>query len=112
MKILILTASYGSGHNEAARSLAAAFQRERAATVVVDHFRDLVDPRFERATRSLYYWLLRRAPSIWALAYELADRMASDSPLAFGATQLGTARLARLIEGLAPDAIVTTHATP
>jgi len=112
MRILIITASYGSGHNEAARSLARAFEREGATTVLVDHFRELVDPRFERCTRALYYALLRRAPWIWAFAYELGDRMESDSPLTFGVTRLGTARLARLINRLAPDAIVTTHATP
>ena len=42
----------------------------------MDHFRELVDPRFERCTRALYYALLRRAPWIWAFAYELGDRMA------------------------------------
>ena len=112
MRILIVTASYGSGHNEAARSLATAFGRQGATTVVVDHFRELVDPRFERATHAFYHWLLRRAPLIWALAYELGDRMASDSPLTFGVTRLGTARLTRLLDRLAPDAVVTTHATP
>ena len=111
-RVLIITASYGSGHNAAARSVAAALTREGATPVVVDHFRELVDPRFERATRAFYYFLLRRAPSIWALAYELGDRMANDSALTFGVTRLGTAQLMRLLERLAPEAIVTTHATP
>src|SRR2546428_10393436 len=61
-RVLILTASYGSGHNAAARSLAAAFERERTAVTVVDHFRELVHPLFDRASRTLYHGLLRRAP--------------------------------------------------
>jgi processive 1,2-diacylglycerol beta-glucosyltransferase len=112
MRILILTASYGSGHNEAARSLAAAFEREGAETLVIDHFRALVDPRFERASRALYYTMLRRAPLVWGMAYALGDWMSSDSRLSFGVTRLGTERLVRVLETLAPDAVVTVHATP
>ena len=112
MRVLILTASYGSGHNAAARSLAAGFVRAGATVRVVDHFRELVHPRFERFTRALYYGTLRRARAAWGLAYELADRMTSDSPLAFGMTRVGTARLADLLATEAPDAVVSVHATP
>src|SRR5262245_59932714 len=111
-RVLILTASYGSGHNAAARSLATAFHRAGASATVVDHFRDLVHPLFARATRGLYHWVLRRAPSLWGAAYTLGDRLASDSPLTFGATRLGAAGLAALLEREAPDAVVTVHATP
>jgi processive 1,2-diacylglycerol beta-glucosyltransferase len=112
MRVLILTASYGSGHNEAARSLAAAFGARGASVTLVDHFRELVHPVFERLSRRLYMTLLRRAPALWAMAYGLGDWLPSDSPLAFGATRLGAARLAGLLESLTPDAVVSVHATP
>lgn len=112
MRALILTASYGSGHNEAARNLAAAFAREDTEAVIVDHFRELVHPAFERASRALYYAMLRRLPIAWGLAYGLGDRFASDSRLTFAMTRLGAQRLARLLAGLAPDVVVTVHATP
>jgi processive 1,2-diacylglycerol beta-glucosyltransferase len=111
-RVLILTASYGSGHNAAARSLAAAFERERTAVTVVDHFRELVHPLFDRASRTLYHGLLRRAPFLWGLGYSLGDWMASDSFLTLGVTRLGTKRLAALLDRLAPDVVVTVHATP
>src|SRR5216117_2831560 len=111
-RVLILTASYGSGHNAAARCLARAFERERCAVTVVDHFGKLVSPLFERASRALYYAMLRRAPLLWSIGYALGDWMASDSPLALGVTRLGARRLAALLESLWPDAVVTTHATP
>jgi processive 1,2-diacylglycerol beta-glucosyltransferase len=111
-RVLILTASYGSGHNAAARSLAAGFQRAGAAVTVVDHFRELVHPIFDRATRALYHTMLRRAPALWGLSYGLGDWMASDSSLTFGVTRLGTRRLAALLARLAPDVAVTVHATP
>jgi processive 1,2-diacylglycerol beta-glucosyltransferase len=110
--VLILTASYGSGHNAAAGALAAAFERAHATVMIVDHFRELVHPAFERASRWLYFQVLCRAPALWAAAYGLGDRISSDSPLTLGMTRIGTARLARLLATLAPDAVVTVHATP
>jgi processive 1,2-diacylglycerol beta-glucosyltransferase len=112
MRVLILTASYGSGHNEAARSLAAGFLARGAAVTVVDHFRELVHPWFEQASRHVYMALLRHAPVVWGAAYALGDRLSSDSPLAFGATRLGMTRLAARLDALAPDTVVSVHATP
>ena len=112
MRILILSASYGSGHAEAARSLAAAVEARGGRAVVVDHFRELVHPVFAHVSRALYYGLLRRAPGVWALAYGLGDRMGPESPLSFGMTRVGTARLARLLDTMRPDAVITVHATP
>ena len=110
--VLILTASYGSGHNAAARCLAAAFERAGARATVVDHFRELVHPLFDRASRAVYYAMLRRAPALWGIAYGLGDWMRSDSPLTFGMTRIGAGRLASLLERLAPDTVVSVHATP
>jgi processive 1,2-diacylglycerol beta-glucosyltransferase len=112
MRVLILTASYGSGHNEAARSLAAGFTARGVEPIVVDHFHDLVHPLFERASRGLYMALLRHAPLVWSAGYALGDWMSSDSPLAFGVTRLGGRRLGALLERLQPDAVVSVHATP
>src|SRR5438876_4863349 len=111
-RVLLLTASYGSGHNAAARCLAQAFEREGCAVTVVDHFRELVSPLFERASRALYHAILLRAPVLWGIGYALGDWMASDSPFALGVTRLGARRLAPLLDSLRPDAVVTVHATP
>jgi len=112
MRVLILTASYGSGHNEAARSLAAGFTARGVEAVVVDHFRELVHPLFERASRALYMALLRHVPLLWSAGYALGDWMSSDSAFAFGVTRLGARRLAGLLETVQPDAVVSVHATP
>ena len=112
MRVLILTASYGSGHNEAARSLAAGFAARGVEAVVVDHFRELVHPLFARASRGFYMALLRHAPVVWSAAYALGDWLSSDSPFAFGVTRLGAPRLGALLDMLRPDAVVSVHATP
>ena len=79
---------------------------------VVDHFRELVHPAFARVSHALYPWILRHAPFLWGLGYGLGDRLASESPLTFGMTHVGRERLARLLRRLAPDVVVTVHATP
>ena len=112
MRVLILTASYGSGHNAAAQSLAGAFAAAGASVTVVDHFRDLVHPAFDRVSRALYAAILRRAPALWGLAYGIGDRLASDSRWALGVPCLGASRLGDLLDTLTPDAVVSVHATP
>ena len=112
MRVLILTASYGSGHNAAAQSLAGVLTAAGASVAVVDHFRDLVHPAFDRLSRGLYAWILRRAPAVWGLAYGVGDRLSSESRWAFGVPCLGASRLAALLDTLAPDAVVSVHATP
>ena len=86
-RVLIVTASYGSGHNVAARCLAAAFEREKVEVTVVDHFREMVHPLFDRSSRALYHALLRRAPFVWGLGYAFGDWVASDSVLTCGVTR-------------------------
>ena len=112
MRVLILTASYGSGHNAAAQSLATVLTAAGASVTVVDHFRDLVHPTFDRLSRGLYAWILRRAPAAWGLAYGIGDRLSSDSRWAFGMPCVGASRLGQLLDALAPDAVVSVHATP
>jgi processive 1,2-diacylglycerol beta-glucosyltransferase len=111
-RILILTASYGSGHNRVAATLAAEFRRAGARPRVVDHFHDLVHPEFDRVTRNVYYAVLRRMPWLWGIAYWLGDQLPVSSPLLMGINRLGTRRLGELIAADPPDHIVSVHPTP
>jgi processive 1,2-diacylglycerol beta-glucosyltransferase len=111
-RILILTASYGSGHNRVAATLAAEFERAGATPKVVDHFHDLVHPEFDRLTRKLYYAVLRRTPLLWGVAYWLGDQLPVSSPLLMGINRLGTRRLRALLAAERPDHVVSVHPTP
>jgi len=111
-RVLILTASYGSGHNRVAATLAAQFRRDGALPRVVDHFYDLVHPEFDRLTRGLYYAVLRRASVLWGAAYWLGDQLSVSSPLLIGLNRLGTRKLAGLLRAEPPDHVVSVHPTP
>jgi processive 1,2-diacylglycerol beta-glucosyltransferase len=110
--VLILTASYGSGHNRVAHALATAFRNGGAIPRVVDHFRDLVHPAFDRLTRSLYCLVLRHAPLLWGAAYWLGDRLPVHSPLLLGMNRLGVRKLGALLDASPPDLVVSVHPTP
>jgi processive 1,2-diacylglycerol beta-glucosyltransferase len=111
-RVLILTASYGSGHNRVAEALAAEFRRAGAVPVVIDHFRDLVHPRFDRVSRRVYYTVLGRAPGVWGAAYWLGDQLSVTSPLLLGMNRLGAPKLASAIRSIRPAHVVTVHPTP
>ena len=111
-RVLVLTASYGSGHSRVAETLAAEFRRAGAAATVVDHFHDLVHPSFDRASRALYYAMLRRAPVLWGAAYWLGDQLSVSSPLLMGFNRLGVRKLRQRMLAVSPDHVVSVHPTP
>lgn len=111
-RVLVLTASYGSGHNRVAHTLAQELRSAGALATVVDHFRDLVHPAFDRASRGLYYALLRRAPVLWGAAYWMGDQLSVSSPLLMGFNRLGVRKLARQMLAAPPDHVVSVHPTP
>ena len=111
-RVLVLTASYGSGHNRVAETLAAEFRRAGAAATVVDHFHDLVHPSFDRASRALYYAMLRRAPVLWGAAYWIGDQLSVSSPLLMGFNRLGVRKLRQRMLAESPDHVVSVHPTP
>jgi len=111
-RVLVLTASYGSGHNRVAATLAAEFRRAGALPRVVDHFYDLVHPEFDRLTRNLYYAVLRRTPVLWGVAYWLGDQLSVSSPLLARLNLVGMRKLGKLLAADPPDRIVSVHPTP
>jgi processive 1,2-diacylglycerol beta-glucosyltransferase len=111
-RVLILTASYGSGHVRAASVLAAEFRRAGALPTVVDHFRDLVHPKFDQWSRALYYTILRRTPALWGGAYWLGDQISVSSPFMLGFNRVGAGKLRRLLRAQRFDQAVSVQPTP
>ena len=74
-RILIFTASYGEGHNAAARALAAACDHTHGPGTarVVDIF-ELTRPRFNQISRRAYIATINGAPKLWSSLYAWIDR--------------------------------------
>ncbi len=73
--ILILTASFGEGHNAAARNLAAAIHELSPGTRVAvrDLFREAYGPLNE-AVRRGYLFVINRLPWLWEIVFRWLDR--------------------------------------
>ncbi len=108
-KVLILTASFGDGHNAAARNLREAIElvSDDAKVEVVDLF-EAAYGTFHTLLRQTYKGLVRYAPTVWSGLFSVLD-----SPPLFR-RQMDT--LGKLREGLAgmlqstePDVVVSTY---
>jgi len=105
-KILILTASFGEGHNAAARALAAAVDREGGpGTAVVADVFALAAPRYNELVRRAYLSLINRAPRLWIRFYRWSDRTSLVNPRFF-VRELRVLR--RVLAREKPDAVCCT----
>lgn len=107
-KVLILSASYGEGHNAAGRGLLAAFaQAGSAEATMYDPFPEVFGEVYKRSQRN-YLAMIERFPHVWALLFWLLDR----TPLIY-LTLLGLGgvreALRRQIDALQPDVIVSVY---
>jgi processive 1,2-diacylglycerol beta-glucosyltransferase len=110
-RALILSAPYGSGHDRVAAAVAEAFAAEGVAAEVADHFERFVSPAFSRASRALFWLLLRRAPRLWGMAYERSARLATNAPAMMGMNRLGARALGRELATGRHDLVVHVHPT-
>ncbi len=104
-KILILSASFGDGHNSAARHLAEALQ-ENAEVLVADPC-DLGNPRINRFLCRAYREITTYTPGIWAWMYRSSDRQDLSKPLPFIAKTEDA--VASLLDNFQPDIVVNTY---
>lgn len=111
-RVLILSAPYGSGHDRVAAALAQAFAAEGAAVEVADHFVRFVSPVFARASRALFWAMLRYTPRLWGLAYDRSSRLPTQSLAMAGMNRLGATALARELAAGQHDLVVHVHPTP
>lgn len=117
MKILILSASVGSGHGRAAEALAAAARElsPEASVKVVDVL-ELAGPAFRAVYRDAYFALASKAPNVLATLYDALDRPLGSLPLGESARRLLQRLCLRdfpdLLKREAPDAVVCAHFLP
>jgi len=107
-RILILSASYGEGHNSAARALKAAFAEHPGVSVEIIDLFDRLAPRFDRLSRRGYLSLINHAPGLWSTAYRWLDR-SPRAPALFRLLGAHRRALAQLIREQQPDALCCTY---
>jgi len=107
-RILILTASFGEGHNSAARAIRDAIDARDGVTSEIADLYALSIPKANVAIQHLYTIAINHFPRIWQGIFVALDRPGlMESTLWTGAPMERT--LGRKITEFRPDAIISTY---
>jgi processive 1,2-diacylglycerol beta-glucosyltransferase len=112
-RVLILSASAGTGHVRAGEALEKAF-REDPAVGAVSHLDALqyTNKLFRDFYSKLYIQLVRSAPDVLGWAYRVSDEPWKTDAARIQLERLNTRPLVRTIGEFAPDITVCTHFMP
>ncbi|PWU05933.1 MAG: hypothetical protein C5B47_08285 [Verrucomicrobia bacterium] len=109
VKFLILTASYGEGHNTAARNIREAIISESSTTDVrIADLYSITNPRFNRWIQRGYSLAINRFTPLWKMVFLTLSRegvVETMIPLLDGLKR----ELAKEINSFKPDVIVSTY---
>jgi processive 1,2-diacylglycerol beta-glucosyltransferase len=107
-RILILTASFGEGHNTAANCIAAALREHPDTEVrVADVYLETV-PRFTKVLQAGYGLAINKYPAVWSAIFDFLDKPGRlESTLPFAGKLREAVR--RITEVSKPDVIISTY---
>ncbi|ADR37541.1 Monogalactosyldiacylglycerol synthase [Oceanithermus profundus DSM 14977] len=111
MKAVLLSASFGGGHRQAARALRAALEAEGGCDCVeADYLRFI--PAWEREPVTLTYaFWLRYWPAAYRWFYHWSNRPSEPKLIAETFSKAGLAGVIRFLGRTRPDAVVASYAT-
>ncbi len=109
LKVLIVSASMGAGHDGAARELRHRLQGRGHEVTLVDYL-DAVPLRIGPVLRSAYKWQLRLVPSTYEASYQTwVDHPSRAQPLATALAAVTGPAVRRWVAASRPDVIVSTY---
>ncbi len=111
--ILILSASFGGGHNQVARALTQALHTQAPGLrmITVDYC-DLLFPLLNRLTQFSYNQSIRHFPVGYALYYQATGKISPDSFWQRRLNRMGYSELITLVSRLQPRMIISTFPLP
>lgn len=111
--ILILSASYGGGHNQVAKALTCAMQLQMPGIQIITiDFCDLIEPFLNRLTHFSYNQSILHFPVGYALYYQATGKIAPDSFWQRRLNRMGYTELIKLVKQLEPQVIISTFPLP
>jgi processive 1,2-diacylglycerol beta-glucosyltransferase len=111
--ILILSASYGGGHNQVARTLTQSIQSLAPETrITTVNYNDLLLPFVTRLTQFGYFNSIRHFPFGYALYYRMTGEISPESFWQKRLNRMGYTELLRLVKLLQPRLIIATFPLP
>ncbi len=111
--ILILSASYGGGHNQVARALTQGIQRQAPGIKITTiDYCELLFPIINRISQFSYTQSIRHFPVGYALYYQATGNISSDSFWQRRLNRLGYSELIMLVNRLEPRIVISTFPLP
>jgi processive 1,2-diacylglycerol beta-glucosyltransferase len=110
-RVLLFTASFGDGHNQAAYAVREALQARGVTVKLVDYV-DWLNPAIRSFAKFSLMQGVQRVPTLYGLFYKSMSRIEPTSPLQRQLNHLGMSKMRRCIQVFKPDAIVSTFPTP
>ena len=113
MRVMVLSAGVGSGHNSAAAALESEFKSRPGVEAVerIDVL-DLTGDLYRTLNDDAYFGLVDAAPWLVGWGYDLSDVPFRSKGVLSIWDQLNTTEVVRAIRGFTPDTIVCTHFLP
>lgn len=111
--ILILSASYGGGHNQVARALTQELQKQATGIKITTiDFCDLLFPLINRISQFSYTQSIRHFPVGYALYYQATGNISPGSFWQRRLNRMGYSELILLVNRLEPRVIISTFPLP
>lgn len=110
-KVLILTASFGGGHNKAANNLKNKLIEEKYDVVVVDILKEFSE-KVDTVVIESYLKIINKTPDLYGILYKTSNTLTpitSPSFLTKPFATILTTKIAHLINEINPDLIIGTH---
>ena len=115
-RVAVLHASAGTGHQSAARALAAALEEQAPGAIVREVDTLVFASRLYRDTYAASYnAMAARAPALWGVLYHSwagARVNRGTAPVRLAMDRLNLRRLVRVVQAEAAEAVVCTHFLP
>ncbi len=111
-RILILTADAGFGHRSAANAIAAAITEKYGEACTVEIVNPLDDkhvPTFLRDTQTDYDTIVKNAPKLYSLGYDISDATVPIAMIDFALILMLFDALDELLRKIRPDVVITTY---
>jgi processive 1,2-diacylglycerol beta-glucosyltransferase len=110
-KVLLLTASFGSGHNQAARAVSEVLEGSGVTVKIVDYL-DWIHPVIRSVAKYGVIHGIQKTPRLYGMFFRSLSNVPSSSSVQRRINYMGIVHLSRCLHRYRPDVVVCTFPTP
>ena len=109
-RVLLFTASFGSGHNQACHAVRERLEEQGAVVREVDLVK-LLHPSVRPIVTLVFLQMLKKAPWLYGVFYDALSTSQSKSFVERQLFRLGRRKIASILRSFRPDVVCSTHPT-